>query len=125
MIGDIQVAQVGVKVSMKVGQGVKTLSFDLYEAKSIDKKTELQSVLFRLAEGLTDLELKLEAANQQVETLKQQKMTAATSGGGGGLFDLDSKKKKNQPKVQPRQTGMSVINPGSRKRKAPEGVIYD
>jgi hypothetical protein len=115
------VSLLGVKVSLTVGQGVKALHFDLYECKAIDKKTELQNILFRLAEKSTDLECKLEKAHNTIHNLKAQKGGGA--GTSAGIFDLgDGKKKKNQPKTAPKQAGMSAINPGSKKRKAARGV---
>ena len=112
----MQVTQIGVKATLTVGTGAKSQTFDLYEAKANVKKTELQTVLFRLAESATDLETKLEQANKKLETMKQQKAPNLV----GGLFDMD-KKKKGQPKAQPKQAGMSTINPSSKKRKGDGG----
>lgn len=103
-----------------MGQGNKTVNFDLYEAKAIEKKTELSSLLFCLAESSSELEAKLEKSEKTIGGLRQQK----DGGAGGGLnFDLDKKKKGG--KAAPRQAGMSAINPSSKKRKAAAGVQFD
>ena len=91
----------------------------LYEAKAMEKKSEMQCLLIRLAELATDLDTKLEKATKSVEHLKQQKA------GGGGIFDIGDKKKKAQPKAPPKQAGMSAINLGSKKRKVAQGVQFD
>ena len=116
-------SQIGIKVELNVGSGSKSLSFTLYEAKAVDKKMELQGLMFRLAEKTTDLESKLEKANNKVETLQNQKGGGAATG-IGGAFDIAGADKKQQ-KAAPKKAGMSVINPGSRKRKAPRGVQFD
>ena len=41
------------------------------------------------------------------------------------FLDLGSKKVGGQDKAKPRKTGMSVVNPASRKRKAATGVVFD
>lgn len=120
--GDLSVALVGTKLTLTVGKGAAAMDFDLFEAKAAEKKTELQAVLFRLAEQTSVLETKLLAANQSLEKLRAQK----TSGGGvSSLMDLGTKKVGAQGKAKPRKTGMSVVNPASRKRKAATGVVFD
>ena len=103
-----------------MGLGKKTLDFDLFEPKALEKKTEMSGLLFRLAETSTELESKYEKAQEKIASLKQNKAPA----GGGLMFDMD-KKKKGAPKAQPKQAGMSVFNPASRKRKAATGVQFD
>ena len=120
--GDLQVSQTGVKATLHVGHGAKSLKFDLIEAKAVTKKTELCNILFRLAELTTDLETKLEKTSKNLDSLKAQKTAMA---GAVNIFDADSAKKKTQQKTVPKQAGMSIINPGSRKRKAPRGVQFD
>ena len=42
------------------------------------------------------------------------------------MFDLnDAKSGKSPLKVEPKRPGMSVINPGSKKKKVPRGVEFD
>ncbi len=121
--GDITVSQVGVKCLLSLGQGQNTLDFELFEARAVDKKIELQNILFHLAKRSLDLEESLTKANETISSLKQQKAAGA---GAAGLLDLgDPGKKKGQPKAPPKQVGMSVINPGSKKRKAPRGIEFD
>ena len=114
----------GVKVNVTVGQGSKALNFDLYEAKAVEKKVELQTVLFHLAEKTSVLESKLEKTTNDFDALKKQKASGAGVSGLG--LDLDGGKGgKNQPKAQPKQVGMSILNPSSKKRKVARGVNFD
>ncbi len=122
MGGDIQVSQIGANVKLRIGQPPGNFDLKLYEAKAMEKKVEIQNLLLRLADLTMDLDKKLEKANNTVDTLKQQQGNA---GARGGVFDMDAKKKKTQAKVQPKQAGMSVINPGSKKRKVIKGVQFD
>lgn len=98
------------------------MEFDLFETKAAERKTELQTVLFRLAEQTSMLEAKLSAANQSLEKLRAQKTSAS---GMNTFLDLGTKKVGGQGKAKPRKTGMSVVNPASRKRKAATGVVFD
>ncbi|KAJ8308850.1 hypothetical protein KUTeg_013724 [Tegillarca granosa] len=115
--GDLSVAMVGTKAIITIGKGAASFNFDLYEAKVVEQKTDLQSVLFRLAETNDNLETELTKANKTIENLKAQK-----GGGGPAFMDLGPKKDGHQARVKPNKTGMSVINPTSRKRKAATGV---
>lgn len=120
--GDIQVSQIGANVKLRFGQPPGNFDLKLYEAKAMEKKMEIQSLLLRLADLTKDLDKKLEKANNTIDTLKQQQGNA---GARGGVFDIDAKKKKAQLKGPPKQAGMSVINPGSKKRKVTKGVEFD
>ena len=53
--GAISVAQLPNKVTVTVGTGIPSLSYDLYEAKASEKKSELQTILFRLADRVSEL----------------------------------------------------------------------
>lgn len=118
--GDIDVAVIGNKVTLTVGKGSSILTMELFEAKAADKKTEMQHVLFRLADTATKLSADLDKTKQQLDTLKAQKGPV-----GGNFMDLGPKKAQNPAKVKPPKAGMSVLNPGSKKRKAPHGVVFD
>jgi len=85
-----------------------------------EKRSELQRIMFRVADRSLSVEAKLKTTQEKLESL--QRKPAAQN-----VFDmgLESKKKKTQPKAQPKQAGMSVINPGSKKRAAPKGVEFD
>lgn len=120
--GDITVGRVGTKVTLSVGKGGVAVEVDLFEAKAAEKKQELQSVLFHLAETCSQLEAQLSAANKQIETLKSQKPSNA---GLGALMDLSPKKGAGQSKVKAKKVGMSVVNPSSRKRKVATGVVFE
>ncbi|XP_046338555.1 uncharacterized protein LOC124119924 [Haliotis rufescens] len=120
--GNLSVSRSGTKVTLTVGTGASAFTFDLYETKAADKRTELQTVLFRLADQATDLDSQLNAANVQITNLKAQKKAG---GDRSALFDLGPKKGANPAKAKPKKTGMSVLNPTSRKRKAAKGVEFD
>ena len=82
------------------------------------KRFELQTVLFRLADAATTIQTKLDKAEATIATLKQQKA-------GGTATSAVNTPNKTAPKPIPKQSGMSVINPGTRKRKAARGVEFD
>ena len=48
-------AQLANKITVTVGLGISSLCYDLYEAKASEKKTELQTILFRLADRVSEL----------------------------------------------------------------------
>lgn len=117
---DLSVSMIGTRATLTVGKSAGTINFDLFEAKAAEKKVELQSILFRLATTATNLECDIERANKTIDTLKAQKNMNA-----GGLMDLGPKKGGNPAKAKPKKTGMSVVNPTSKKRKAATGVVFD
>ena len=53
--GSISVAQIENKIAITVGTGIPSLCYDLYEAKASERKTELQTILFRLADRVSQL----------------------------------------------------------------------
>jgi hypothetical protein len=117
----MQFSLIGVKMTVTIGSGSSALTFELYESNALDKKTELQSVLFRLAEKSTDLENKLEKATNDLNILKKSKGDGPS--GIGDLVDF-SKGGKNTGKMPTKQPGMSVVNPNSKKRKVAKGVDF-
>ena len=48
--GSISVAQIENEIAITVGTGIPSLCYDLYKAKASGRKTELQTILFRLAD---------------------------------------------------------------------------
>ena len=120
--GELSIARLGTKLTLTVGKGSSAMEFDLFEAKAAERKAELQTVLFRLAEQTCTLEAKLSAANQSLEKLRAQNTNAS---GMSTFLDPGSKKVGGQGKAKPRKIGMSVVNPASRKRKAATGVVFD
>ena len=111
-------------MNLVIGQGVKALTHELYEAKLAQKKADLNSILFRLAERSLELESRLEKVDMEVAGLRQQQKTSAGGDNSGLILDLDAKRNK-QPKIQPKKPGMSAVNPASRKRRAAQGVQFD
>lgn len=114
-------ATVGNKVTLTLGKGSFSISVDLYEAKAAEKKVEIQTVLFRLADTATKLATELDKANQTIDMMKTQKGTGQTQ----AFMDLGPKQGKNPAKMKPAKAGMSVLNPTSKKRKAAHGVVFD
>ena len=53
--GSISVAQIENEIAITVGTGIPSLCYDLYEAKASERKTELQTILFRLADRVSQL----------------------------------------------------------------------
>lgn len=104
---------------MQVGQGQTALNFELYEAKAVDKKSEFSSILFRLAERSMQLGAELEQASNCLDTLKQQKQSAVMVEDVG-----KGKASSNQARISAKNK-MSVINPGSKKRKVAQGIQFD
>ena len=114
--GELTVSVIGVKATVRVGKGSNTLTLDLYKSSASEKRLELRHILFHLARSCSSLRTSLDKAEQQVVTL-QQKSAATTS-----TLDHQGGKKTA---VQPKQAGMSIINPTSKKRKVAKGVNFD
>ena len=53
--GRISVAQIENEIAITVGTGIPSLCYDLYEAKASERKTELQTIVFRLADRVSQL----------------------------------------------------------------------
>jgi len=105
--------------------GVAGEHYSLQKVGSADRSTELPALLFSVAERCTKLEERLADTEKTVESLKRS--AASSANAHVSVFDMtvDSKKKKTQPKMQPKQAGMSIVNPGSRKRTQAKGVQFD
>ncbi|RUS85271.1 hypothetical protein EGW08_006972 [Elysia chlorotica] len=119
---DLAISRIGTKITLAIGKGSSAIELDLFEAKAAEKKSELQFLLFNLAENNGQLEKQLSMANQQIEVLKAQK---GSGSGLSALADLSPKKGQGQAKPKTTKVGMSVINPSSRKRKAATGVVFE
>jgi len=123
--GDMTISESGDRINLSLnGQELTTVDLQLPEATLADKKKELQVILFHLADKLTETEKSLKAAETKVEML-EKKLTNTSA--GKSVFDMtsDVKRKKTAPKAPPKAPGMSVINPGSKKRTSPKGVQFD
>lgn len=92
--------------------GKKSLTIDLAEAKVSEKRLQLQSLLFDLSDKCDNLEKELQRVKDEAKAAKIRPSVGVTPAG--------KRDKQKQPKA-----GMSVLNPGARKRKAAKGVNFD
>ena len=99
--------------------------YNLKKVGGSDRSKELAASLFSVAERCAKVEERLVEAERMMESLKRS--AASSANAHTSVFDMaiDSKKKKTQPKIQPKQAGMSIVNPGSRKRSKAKGVEFD
>ena len=120
---DIKLAVNDDMVTLTVG--TTNERYNLKKVGGADRSTELASSLFSVAERCAKVEERLAEAERTMESLKRS--AASSSNAHVSVFDMavDSKKKKMQPKIQPKQAGMSIVNPGSRKRAKAKGVEFD
>ena len=61
--GSISVAQIANKIAITVGTGIPPLCYDLYEAKASEGRKELLTILFRLADRVSQLIEQLKGIN--------------------------------------------------------------
>ena len=61
--GRISVAQIASKIAITVGTGIPSLSYDLYETKASEGRKELLTILFRLADSVSQLTEQLKGIN--------------------------------------------------------------
>ena len=114
-----EIIEVGVDCILTFSHKSKSLEFKLLKASETDTKTTLHDMLFFLAERSKDQQKQLERAASTIENLKKPTQRSA-------MFDLnDVKSSKTAPKVAPKQPGMSVINPGSKRKKLAKGIEFD
>ena len=100
--------------------GTANECYILPKVDSTDRSAEIASLLFSVAERCTWVEQRLAEAEKTNESLKQSAASSAS------VFDMTANSRKNtQPKMQPRPTGMSIVNPGSRKRAKAKGVEFE
>jgi hypothetical protein len=114
------------KVALRSAKDDRSLSYDMKLLDSAETQAELGAILFLMAQRALDFEKKLGQAEKRIESLRQS-VNAASSKAGTSVFDItfEAKKKKLQQKPPSKQAGMSVINPGSKKRSKASGVEYD
>ncbi|CAL1542620.1 unnamed protein product [Lymnaea stagnalis] len=117
LTGEISIGRIGTKVTLSLGKDSSVINLELYEAMAAEKKNELQSLLYMMAEDLAKVKSELSLAKEQL--LNTQK----SSNSGLGLVDLSPKKTAGRTKVK--KVGMSAVNPFSRKRKAATGVVFE
>ena len=64
--GSISVAQIASKIAITVGTGIPSLCYDLYEAKASEGRKELLTILFRLADRVSQLTEQLKGSYNNV-----------------------------------------------------------
>jgi hypothetical protein len=121
----IQVAEFGCKLKLSFGQGNNLIGVDLFEATAALRKTELQEIIFKMADRISVMEASSEKDQQTIMKLRQSQGSSKDSGVSGMTeYASDSKcGKVKEPATK--QPGMSLVNPGMRKRKIAKGVEFD
>lgn len=111
--------------TVKLTLGNTNEHYNLQKVSDDNRSTELATALFSVAERCTQVEERLAETEQTVESLKRSAASVASA--HMSVFDMtvDSKKKKTQPKIQPKQAGMSIVNPGNRRRAKAKGVQFE
>ncbi|XP_048469651.1 protein PAXX [Rhincodon typus] len=111
---------------LKLNQDDQGLTFDLYKLSISEAKAEIQSVMFHLVHQVHHLQDQLKASEES-NILKLDKTMQRTQ--RMFLAEYDSKRKANGPESSPvskkRLAGESLINPGSKRTKAPTGVSFE
>ncbi|XP_072422531.1 protein PAXX isoform X1 [Chiloscyllium punctatum] len=111
---------------LKLSQDDQGLTFDLYKLSLSEAKAEIQSVMFHLVDQVHHLQDQLKASEES-NILKLEKTMERTQ--RMFLAEYDSKRKGNGPESSPvskkRLAGESLINPGSKRTKAPTGVSFE
>jgi len=100
------------------------INYDMSMLDAAEAQTEVSAVLFLMAQRSLYLEKQLGQAEERIGSLQH---AAANSNAHSSVFDIsgDAKKKKPAQKAVVKQSGMSVLNPGSRKRTKAHGVEFD
>uniref|UniRef100_UPI00398E9250 protein PAXX isoform X3 n=1 Tax=Pristiophorus japonicus TaxID=55135 RepID=UPI00398E9250 len=113
-------------IILKLSQDDLGLTFDLYKLPITEAKAEIQSVMFQLVGQIYDLQDQLKASEESNALNLEKRMQKTQQ---MFLTDYDSKKRWNGPGSSPvakrRLAGESLINPGSKRTKAPTGVSFE
>ena len=68
-------AQIKNEIAITVGTGIPSLCYDLYKVKASERKTELRTIVFRLADRVSQLTEQLKGSyNNVVKMLKVLKL---------------------------------------------------
>ena len=59
-------AQIENEIAITVGTGIPSLCYDLYKVKASERKTELRTILFRLADRVSHLTEQLKGSYNNV-----------------------------------------------------------
>lgn len=119
--GDFFVVLIGNRIILTIGKGLSVLIFDLYECKVVEKRIELQDLLFRLVLLFIKFEGEFVVVNKIIENLKFQIVSVSV-----GVLVMDfGLKREFRVKFMLKKVGMSVINFGSKKRKVVIGIEFD
>lgn len=125
MKGNMTISESQDKLHLNLcGQELSVIDLELPKATEADKKKELPAILFHLADKNIEIENGLNLAVMKIEHLEKR---AKSNNAAKNVFDItsDIKRKKTTQKAPPKTHGMSVINPGSKRRTAPKGVQFD
>ncbi|XP_065052744.1 uncharacterized protein LOC135681983 isoform X2 [Rhopilema esculentum] len=119
---DVNISVLPQRMVLYFGSKPGSISLDLFEAACEQKKFGLQELLFKLADNIKTLERQLSEASQKLKQVEDaNKMESPQS---SPFKDSGTKRLKTVPK--PRQLkGSSVINPGSKRKKAAQGVLFE
>jgi len=120
---DIKLALNGDMVTLTLGTTNECCN--LKKIGGAGRSMELAASLFSVAERCAKVEERLAEAERTLESLKRSAASSANAHVSVFAMAVDSKKKKTQTKIQPKQAGMSIVNPGSRKRAKAKGVEFD
>jgi len=119
---EVQVSIKPQTLTVLFGSRAAIISLDLYETTAQEKKEEIKILLFTLVDRVKDLEKKLESADSKLKDLEDSAKVAAVN---TSPFKDQSLHKANMTSRPKRIKGQSVINPGSKRRAAAKGVVFE
>eukprot|EP00058_Branchiostoma_floridae_P025962 XP_002611452.1 hypothetical protein BRAFLDRAFT_63916 [Branchiostoma floridae] len=125
LAGEVSISGTGHRLQCTLGKGSSTLTYDLYEATASERKEDLKHILFRLADKVTELDQKLSDSTVRLDALRQNHPERQVGGKGGAGFDLDMQRNRGPAAKVRRKEGYSILNPESKRVKAPRGVHFD
>jgi hypothetical protein len=128
--GQYEVSQVNVTFTHPKNK--QSITLQLYEHIDEAEKTSfLSKILLHVCKRNEQLTSEVKTQQIRIKELstKAQRVQSRLSGGANRSFDGNKLFDANNPKgnlnKQPERTQMSLINPTTKRRKAPTGVSYD